>query len=82
MLNDPLPDLDLPESVRIQQQAIASKQEEEIGSRPNAKWQKSSCGALRADDIRDGDSHGLLRLSARRARLSLRHSTTAVHNFE
>ena len=59
MINDPLPDLDLPESVGIPQQPVAGEHEKEIRPHPGAKRQESPREALRAGGIRDGDRHGL-----------------------
>lgn len=70
MIDDPHPDLDLPERVGIPQQAVARKQDEEVGPRANAKRQQSSCGALCVDGIRHGNRHGVLCLMTGMASLS------------
>ena len=84
MVDDPLRDLDLPESVRILQQAVAIKQEDEVRSCPSEQWQKSSCGTLRDGSICDGDRHRLLlkRVTDAVISMTLHHWTMAHDNFE
>ena len=84
MVDHPLPDLDLPEAVGILQQAVARKQEEEIGSRANAKRQQSPRRALRVNSIGDGEGHELLCLiaHARIYPIEFAPSEHGDHNFE
>ena len=58
MLDDPLPDPDLPESVGIPQHDLAHRQKQQIGSRTGKERYQRSCEAADIGAVGDRVSEG------------------------
>ncbi|MEY9231158.1 hypothetical protein ACVMGC_007666 [Bradyrhizobium barranii subsp. barranii] len=57
MIEDPLPDLDLPERVGVLKQRVADEEKEQIGAGTNAERQQCSRATLHRNAVGKGKGH-------------------------